>query len=183
MVDRNYVGTSFGKEHLTTAVRSILFQGWEGPMLKTFFDLTRPEVRHYNFGSTVFKDGDVANGMYVILGGRIGIYKIDGEGISRELLHKAHPWSFGEAAVLGELNRNATVKTIEPDTQLMYIDKLAIAALSMSPQLSSCFYLGLAHELHRGQAIGNARLKDALGREARLEDEVIRLTELFGERK
>ena len=176
MADVNYVGTRLGSGHIEKVARSILFQGWENDMLKQFLTLTHPEVRHYYNGSNVFQEDDTANGMYVILNGRVGIYKFDSEGIERELLHKASPWSLGEAAVFGELKRNATVRTIESNTQLMFVHRRAIESLSAHQEVLTSFYKGLAHELYRGQSIGNARLKDALTRESHLEERVKKLS-------
>ena len=180
MADANFRETPFQEGHLASLVNSLLFKGWDHRDLKRFVELTEPTMRQYGSGEVVFKEGDSADGLYVIVDGRIGAYQHDADGIEQQILHLSTPWSIGHAAILdskaslGPVERNATVRIISDEAALfVYIPNEGIRTLEeTSADLGMQFYRSLCGELHKGRNITNVGLRDGRAENAALRAEL-----------
>ncbi len=88
---------------------SILFAGISSDQLSELADISH--VKNYGRGETVFFEGDVADGFYMVIEGKVKIFKLSTEG-REQILHifgKGEP--FGEVAVFQDspFPANATV--------------------------------------------------------------------------
>lgn len=76
-----------------------LFAGLAEAELDALLDIGR--VRNHNRGEVLFADGEPAVGFFVVLTGKVKVYKLSAEGKER-ILHIVHPGgTFAEAAIFG----------------------------------------------------------------------------------
>jgi NTE family protein/lysophospholipid hydrolase len=79
------------------------------------------EWRHLSNGDLLFEQGDKADGMYIVINGRLRIVHSDSEGRSHTLNEIASGETVGEYALLTEEKRSATVLAIR-ETDVVRID-------------------------------------------------------------
>ncbi len=79
-------------------------------------------VREVAQSTIIFREGDPADGFYVVSSGKVRIYVRHEKGIERELAILGPGESFGEIALLTGETRTATVETLE-DTRLMVLER------------------------------------------------------------
>ncbi len=70
-------------------------------------------VRHYREGARIFSEGDRGDGMYVILTGRVRIFRSK-EGHETTLAVLGHGDFFGEMALFDHRPRSASVEAVTP---------------------------------------------------------------------
>ena len=76
------------------------FAGLSGPDLDALMDIAR--IREHQRGELLFSDGEEATGFFVVLDGKVKVYKLSPEGKER-ILHVIHPGgTFAEAAIFGD---------------------------------------------------------------------------------
>lgn len=73
---------------------------------------------HYETGEIVFRQGDVGDAFYMILGGQVEVCKEDGDGAFQRLAVLQEGEFFGELALLGKQPRTATIRALAPLTVL-----------------------------------------------------------------
>jgi CRP/FNR family transcriptional regulator len=79
---------------------SPLFAGLTDANLDDLMDIAR--IREHPRGELLFSEGEVAAGFFVVLDGKVKVYKLSPEGKER-ILHIIHPGgTFAEAAIFGE---------------------------------------------------------------------------------
>ncbi|MBC7690421.1 MAG: cyclic nucleotide-binding domain-containing protein [Methylotenera sp.] len=93
-------------------------------------------------------EGEATWGLYVILDGRVGIYKANQiTGDMHDVAELSVGNFFGEMSLVDESPRSATVKAIDP-CQVFYISKHAFMSfLNFSPALKFGFYETCVQEL------------------------------------
>ncbi|NJC88373.1 MAG: Crp/Fnr family transcriptional regulator [Desulfuromonas sp.] len=86
--------------NLSVILKSIpLFAGLGEADLDALQQIAR--VRDYQRGELLFSDGEKAEGFFVVLDGKVKVYKLSSEGKER-ILHIVHPGgTFAEAAIFG----------------------------------------------------------------------------------
>jgi len=92
--------------------------------------------RPFNRGQTVFSEGDEANGFYVLLSGRIKIFKLSPEG-TEQILHifeSGEP--FGEAAVFAGETFPAYAETLEESEVIFFPRKAFMELIKRDPSLT-----------------------------------------------
>jgi CRP/FNR family transcriptional regulator len=79
---------------------SPLFAGLSNDDLDALMDIVR--IREHSRGELLFSEGEIADGFYVVLDGKVKVYKLSPEGKER-ILHIIHPGgTFAEAAIFGD---------------------------------------------------------------------------------
>jgi CRP/FNR family transcriptional regulator len=107
------------KTHLLEGLlQSQLFMGMSAAALEDFSKIVRK--REAKTGEIVFSEGEKAEGFYIVLEGKIKIYKISAAGKS-QIIHIFGPGSpFGEAAIFMQNRFPAYAEALSP-CELVYI--------------------------------------------------------------
>ncbi len=101
---------------------------------------------HYTFGNTIVREGDEADAFYVIASGKARVVKQGdtGEEISLNVLHSGD--SFGDAGLLEESTRSATVRAAS-EVDAFRLDKAVFdQLLKATPEIRISFDLHLRHQ-------------------------------------
>jgi len=129
-----------------------LFSGLEPSAIEALEALTFR--RTFARGETIIEEGRTGNGLFVVLSGRVEVFKgVPGDGA--QVLATLGPGEpFGEMALLGEWKRNASVRAAE-DTTCLGMDRwVFLAHLRREPELA----LGLIQFLAQRLADANEML-------------------------
>jgi signal transduction histidine kinase len=86
-------------------------------------------------GETVFCEGDVSDGLYIVLAGKVRIYKQNDDGNQVELATGAAGEYFGELALIDGGTRSASVASLTPCEFFFLERETFLALLTQSPQL------------------------------------------------
>ncbi len=119
----------------------------------------------YKRGQIIFSEGDPGTGLYVVVEGRIKIYKLSMEG-KEQILHLWGPGEpFGEVALFTGQNFPAYAEPMEK-TRVFYIPRQAFADLiEKNPSLALNMLATLSMRLHRfANLIEDLSLKEVSGR-------------------
>ena len=116
----------------------------------------------------LFGEGEEAKGFYVILSGKIKLYKISPEGKEQILHIVSAPDAFAEAALFLEGNYPAFAEALA-DSQLLFFPKRDfIQLIERNPQLSINMIVSLSHFLRRfASLIEELSLKEVSSRVAK----------------
>ncbi len=107
------------KTHLLKGLsQSQLFMGTDGAALEDFSKIVK--MRSAKVGETIFSEGEKAEGFYIILNGRVKIYKVSAAGKSQIIHIFGHGSPFGEAAIFMQNRFPAHAEAISP-CELVYI--------------------------------------------------------------
>jgi len=116
----------------------------------------------------LFSDGEEARGFYVVLSGKVKLFKLSPEG-KEQILHVVSPTeAFAEAALFLEGNYPAFAETLT-DSQLLFFPKRDfIQLIERNPQLSINMIVSLSHFLRKFAAlIEELSLKEVSARVAK----------------
>jgi NTE family protein len=103
-------------------------------------------------GDTLFREGDAADALYVVVSGSIGISVLDGSGRARRLARVAPPETVGELAFLADGARSATATALR-DARLLRLTRGAFEDLARQvPGLMPYLARLLARRMHAGVA-------------------------------
>lgn len=121
--------------------------------------------RNYEKGEIIFNEGDPADGFFVVVDGRVKIYKVSSDG-KEQILHifgKSHP--FGEVPVFAGQRFPAIAQAIAP-SQLLFLPRQAFVELiSENPSLALNMLAVLSLRLREFTVqIENLSLKEVPGR-------------------
>lgn len=105
------------------------------------------KTRSVEGGQVVFSEGDPADGLYVVLSGRVRICGRDDEGHEIELSTLGRGDFFGELAILDGKPRSATVSAVEPCRFFTLGRHEFFGFLSQSAHLMSELLAGLSHRI------------------------------------
>jgi CRP-like cAMP-binding protein len=98
--------------------------------------------KYFNIGETIIKEGDTSEGLFVLLQGKVGVYKKD---LSVAEI-KQRGTVFGELGLILGIPRTATIQALEP-TFVLFV-KLSLEELVLHyPQLTKKILKGLAERL------------------------------------
>ena len=116
----------------------------------------------------LFSDGEEAKGFYVILSGKVKLYKISPEGKEQILHVVSAPDAFAEAALFLEGSYPAFAEALS-DSQLLFFPKRDfIQLIEKNPQLSINMIVSLSHFLRRfASLIEELSLKEVSSRIAK----------------
>jgi CRP/FNR family transcriptional regulator len=125
-------------------------------------------LRQVRRKEVLFSEGEEAKGFYVILAGKVKLYKISPEGKEQILHVVSAPDAFAEAALFLEGNYPAFAEGLS-DCQLLYIPKREfIQLIEKNPQLSINMIVSLSHYLRRfASLIEELSLKEVSSRIAK----------------
>jgi len=97
-----------------------LFAGLSETELDSLLEIGR--VRSHNRGEVLFADGEPAEGFFVVLTGKVKVYKLSAEGKER-ILHIVHPGgTFAEAAIFGNGLYPAYAEPVQ-ESSLLFLPK------------------------------------------------------------
>jgi SulP family sulfate permease len=123
---------------------TIIFDGFS----ESEFELMDMQRREFNKDEIIIKEGTVADGFFVLVKGRVSIYKEDDSG-GMELVDFGAGVSIGEMAVLASTTRTASV-VASSDAVLYFISAKKLQALREShPIVSERIVMNLASSLSR----------------------------------
>ena len=116
-------------------------------------------------GRLIFAEGAEAVGFYVLLSGRVKIYKMSLEG-KEQILHLFGAGdAFGEAAVFAGHRYPAHAETMDPSTALFLPRHAFVALVEKHPALALNMLADLSRRLHRfANLIEDLSLKEVPGR-------------------
>ncbi len=98
--------------------------------------------KYFNIGETIIKEGEASEGLFVLLQGKVGVYKRD---LSVAEI-KQRGTVFGELGLILGVPRTATIQALEP-TFVLFV-KLSLEELILHhPQLTKKILKGLAARL------------------------------------
>ncbi len=87
-------------------------------------------LQRFDAGQLVFEQGDKADALYVICGGKARVFRTDGDA-RMDLATLEEGSFFGEMALLSEAPRSASVEAAEEDTQVLAISAEVLKELSV----------------------------------------------------
>ena len=122
-------------------------------------------ARHMLAGSQVFSSYQQADSFYVILAGRVKVYKISPKG-DEQILHLYGPGNtFGEAAMWSGVRYPASAETLA-DSTLMVVGRGALKAIiGNNSELALAMFAGMSAKLREfNQLIEQLSLKDVPSR-------------------
>ena len=116
----------------------------------------------------LFSDGEEARGFYVILSGKVKLYKMSPEGKEQILHVVSPPDAFAEAALFLEGNYPAFAETLTDSQLLFFPKKDFIQLIERNPQLSINMIVSLSHFLRKfASLIEELSLKEVSARVAK----------------
>jgi len=140
-----------------------LFQGLSQEDLEALSSIVM--IQHCNRGEVIFSEGDEAIGFYVVIAGRVKVFKLSFEG-KEQILHIFGPGEpFGEVPVFAGSSFPANAQAIEKG-RLFYFPRDAFVDLIQStPSLAMNMLAVLSLRLHKFTAlIEDLSLKEVPGR-------------------
>jgi len=143
-----------------------LFAGLKEEDLKKIRAIATP--RQVEKRKVIFSDGEEAKGFYVILSGKVKLYKISPEGKEQILHVVSAPEAFAEAALFLEGSYPAFAEALS-NCQLLFFPKRDFTQLiEKNPQLSINMIVTLSHHLRRfASLIEELSLKEVSSRIAK----------------
>jgi CRP/FNR family transcriptional regulator len=146
--------------------RCPLFAGLKEEDLKRIRDIA--SLRQIEKREVLFSDGEETKGFYVILSGRVKLFKVSPEGKEQILHIVSAPDAFAEAALFLEGTYPAFAEAMT-DCQLLYFPKRDfIQLIEKNPQLSINMIVTLSHYLKRfASLIEELSLKEVSSRVAK----------------
>ncbi len=146
--------------------RCPLFAGLKEEDLKRIRSIA--SLKHIGKKDVLFSEGEEAKGFYVILSGKVKLYKISPEGKEQILHVVSAPDAFAEAALFLEGSYPAFAEALI-DSQLLFFPKRDFVHLiEKNPQLSINMIVSLSHFLRRfASLIEELSLKEVSSRIAK----------------
>jgi CRP-like cAMP-binding protein len=146
--------------------RCPLFAGLKDEELKRI--RTIANLRQVGKREILFSDGEEAKGFYVILSGKIKLYKISPEGKEQILHIVSAPDAFAEAALFVEGSYPAFAEALTESQLLFFPKRDFIQLIERNPKLSINMIVSLSHFLRRfASLIEELSLKEVSSRMAK----------------
>jgi len=122
-----------------------LFEGLEESHLREL--VSRGRLRSLEGDQTVFLEGDRAQGLYVVISGRVKVFKLSAKGREQTLKIMGPGDPVGEVAVLSGESYPASAETLEP-SEVLYIPRQAFLDLvSREPEVAMRLLAALSARL------------------------------------
>ena len=117
--------------------------------------------KHYNKGQTIFSEGDETTGLFVVIDGRIKIYKVSSEG-KEQILHIFETGqSFGEVTVFTGQQLPANAQTLAESRLLLFPRSAFVGLVTANPSLALNLLAIMSKKLRQFAAqIENLSLKE-----------------------
>ena len=134
--------------------------------------------KHYNKGQTIFSEGDETTGLFVVVDGRVKIYKVSSEG-KEQILHIFEAGqSFGEVTVFAGQQLPANAQTLAKSRLLLFPRSAIVDLVTANPSLALNLLAIMSKKLRQfAVQIENLSLKEI---PARLASYLIYLAEKQG---
>lgn len=124
-----------------------LFAGLSGDELDALLEISR--VRNSSRGELLFSDGEPAEGFFVVLTGKVKVYKLSAEGKER-ILHIVSPGgTFAEAAIFGKGLYPAYAEPVQKSSLLFLPKESFLTLLSENGRMAINMIAGLSHFLRQ----------------------------------
>jgi len=125
--------------------QSHLFSGTSEEDRKMLLSISKN--RDFSRGELLFEEGQVADGFYVVVSGKVKVFKLSPDGRER-ILHVIHPGkSFADAAIFDDGAFPAFAMSIERSSLLFFPKDQFLGLLHQQPQLAINMIAGLARFL------------------------------------
>ncbi len=132
-----------------------IFKGLSSREVEDFLHCGK--IIHFREGQTVFHEGMLGNNLFIVLGGKVAIFKK-----SRIIAHCAVGDTFGEMAVLNNRPRSATASALD-DLKLFTIDEVELKQVLHRP-FGQKILFNIIHVLSERLENANARGSDLADR-------------------
>ncbi|MFP4212624.1 MAG: Crp/Fnr family transcriptional regulator [Desulfohalobiaceae bacterium] len=110
-----------------------LFSGLPEPQLQKLAQIAK--IRAFEPGQTIFQEGETAVGFYILLQGRVKIYKLSMDG-KEQILHLFGPGEpFGEVPVFAGENFPAHAQAMQPSSMVFLAREDLLRLLTQDPSL------------------------------------------------
>jgi CRP/FNR family transcriptional regulator, dissimilatory nitrate respiration regulator len=124
-----------GERELTDLLRQTsLFAGLDEVHLGEL--ISRSRRRSYEKGQSLFLQGDAARGLYVVLRGRVRVFKTSAKGRQQTLMIMGVGEPVGEVAVLSGEAYPASAETLEPSEALHVPRQAFLDMISREPEVA-----------------------------------------------
>jgi CRP/FNR family transcriptional regulator, dissimilatory nitrate respiration regulator len=135
------------------------FEGLSGPQQADM--LAIGVSRKIEKGQTIFLDGEKAAGFYIVISGKVKIYKLAPEG-KEQILHVFGPGEpFGEVPTFANASFPAHAKAVEKTRLLFFPRESFIRQIRQDPDLAMVMLGTLSHRLlHMTKLVESLSLKD-----------------------
>ena len=144
-----------------------LFSGLSGDELNSLEQLG--EIKKYKKKTVIINKGEQAEGLYIILSGKVEIYVSDDAGKEVVLNVQGPGEHFGELALLGGMERTASVETLEDSSFMIITKDVFTNFLHSNPKIPLNLIRGLVERVTAlSENVSNLALLDTYGRLARL---------------
>jgi CRP/FNR family transcriptional regulator, dissimilatory nitrate respiration regulator len=111
-----------------------LFEGLPREQHKNLFDIAKKKT--FKRGEIIFSEGDEGIGFYIILSGKVKIFKLSAEG-KEQILHIMEAQEpFGEAAVFAGENYPASAQALVETKVFLFPRRLFVDLISKNPSLA-----------------------------------------------
>jgi len=161
-------------ENILNIIAAIpLFNGLPDDQLSAIREIA--VEKQFNKGQTIFSEGDQTKGFFVVVDGRVKIYKVSSEG-KEQILHIFETGqSFGEVTVFTGQQLPANAQTLAKTRLLLFPRRVFIDLISANPSLALNLLAIMSKKLRQFAAqIENLSLKEI---PARLASYLIYLSE------
>jgi CRP-like cAMP-binding protein len=147
-------------EHLS---QISLFQGLPSEHLKKLAAIISD--KEYAKGQLIFADGDEGEGFYVVVSGRVKVYKVSPDG-KEQILHVFGPGSpFAEVAVFSGAPYPANAEPIEKSRLFFFPKQAFVSLIQETPSLAMNMLASLSQHLKQfAQLVEALSLKEVPGR-------------------
>lgn len=105
-----------------------------GPLRALVIELLEP--RSYQFGDVIIRQGDAADGLYILASGTARVLMTGEDGTEATLSHLNPGATFGEAALIDGSPRTATVRASSPATALVLERRVYAALERIHPEMA-----------------------------------------------
>ncbi len=153
MKDRSADRTSTSREGGLAEIlrRAGLFEGLDDGHLQGL--ISRSRRRLYDGRQTLFLEGDRAQGLYVVVSGRVKVFKTSPKGREQTLMIMGPGEPVGEVAVLSGESYPASAETLEP-TEALYVPRQAfLDMVSREPEVAMRLLSALSARLRSFAAL------------------------------
>jgi CRP-like cAMP-binding protein len=140
-----------------------LFEGLPPDQIEDLGMIVTDQV--FRKGETIFSEGEDGNGFYVVITGRVKIFKLSAEG-KEQILHFFGPGEpFGEVPVFAGQHFPANAEALEESRVFFFSRKSFVALVKRNPSLALNMLAVLSRRLRRFAAlIDDLSLKEVPGR-------------------
>jgi CRP/FNR family transcriptional regulator len=147
-------------EHLS---QISLFQGLPSEHLKKLAAIISDKV--YGKGQLIFADGDEGEGFYVVIAGRVKVYKVSPDG-KEQIMHVFGPGApFAEVPVFSGTPYPANAEPLEKSRLFFFPKKSFVSLIQETPSLAMNMLASLSQRLKQfSQLVEALSLKEVPGR-------------------